>query len=403
MKTSQQNNLFDDDVSDYSFYRKRYDSYRKELSSWKKDSNNIVFPSVGYSDNSFAVHPSFIGGDIYRLFYHQEPQITKPEKGREAWFDIVSQIPTYGLGQLTHNSSFWSSLVTEAIIKEMNKNGEEVNAKGTEKEGQQSRHLSKSIQKGLQEAMKEVSATSNFLSEMGIDPNELETDKKAGDSNEIAQFLKNRRELIRSLNFNQNKAIEFLRQANKYFNTSVGRPYQVQDDLLNNNSFHDILNPELLILPHEIFNLKTYAYNKSVKVDLYVDTSSSMSERISDNINRMDIVSIFSFKIIRTGIVDGFFGFNNTVYDLKKDKSLFINYGGGTSFDNLTRHFEKRKSTGSKNLAFVLTDGECSIHTPHKDIYWLFMGGSIDSTVKKAYPSSQMRHWSQTYGLQKVT
>jgi hypothetical protein len=430
-----------------NYYGSRWSGYREKLSSWKSDKEgNVVFPEIGWGDNNIIrdkkrsyteenrnikasdILPGFIGGDLYRLLYHENPQLTKPsDNSKEVWFDSLSSLPIYGLAMQTNKSKFWSKIATEAIIdailQEMadkNQLNQQKNTDGTvELERERTQRISQAIkdalnksgvnkeidkslkdalEKGLNEAQDQVNKTKSFMSELGINPEQVEQNS-AGDMEVLERLLAERNGLIDKFYFNADAAVEFLKSTSNFFNTALGKQKIFQTDFLHADNFSDIINPELFEFPFEIPNINVMSSKRSVQIDLYIDVSGSMSNMLSTKgdgteLRIIDAVSIFAYKLWRKGIVHSVNVFDGAVRSIEPKQILFISPNGGTSFQAVLTHYIKQKQMGSKRLAFILTDGCDDTSLYHKDAYWMFIEGGPYNQMATNFPDTQMRIWN---------
>ena len=434
-----------------SYYGKRWKGYKEKLLFWKKDKDgNVVFPEVDYWDNHIVknkkssriedccgvqaeeVIPGFVGGDLYRLLYNENPQLTKPEdNSKECWFDELSSLPIYGLAMQTNNSKFWSKIATEAIIdaimQELDETGQlgQKIKKGDDKESRKEmkKRISKSIkdaldgkgqsnsksdqqqftknilERGIAGAQKKMSNTRSFLDELGINPEFL--DQSCGEGEILDRLLSERGGLVDKFFFNAENAVEFLKSTSNFFNTALGKQKLYQDNFLHADNFSDIVNPELFEFPFEIPNINVMTSKKNVQIDIYIDVSGSMSSSLSalnkrnqSGLSIIDVVSIFAYKLYRKGIVHSVYTFDYDVQSIDPSQILFISPGGGTSFTNVIKHYLKEKNKGSKRIAFILTDGCADTDLYHRDAYWMFIEGGPGDQMKKVFPDTQMRIWN---------
>lgn len=428
-----------DDYTD-SFYTSRFSSYKDKLFSWKK-SENMVHPSVisDWSDNSIVTDitlqevrmpigdfiPDHIIGDVYRLMYHSEPQIVKlgeeDSEEKAVWFDLLSSLPIYGLAMQTNNSRFWSKVATQAIVESLLRSMaeqqgmslEQMMGVGSEakqhiqkdfKEGESGksnsgeRALRNGMKQSVAKAQSEMNKIAAFISQLGVDPSDLA--QSAGSQEELMRFLDTRKNLINAFNFNAKKTIEFLKDTSKFFKSTTGRPKVVRDTLLGASSFHDIITPESLLFDFELPNVDVLSYKTSTKVNLYIDRSGSMTSTLPGTSTRhgevriIDAVSIFAYKLVRQGIVNKVFTFDSRVKEIKPGQVLFIQSGGGTSFTEVVRHYERNRKTGDKSLGFVLTDGCDDTSELNKDVSWMFIEGGPGQGMRNLYSDDSMRIWS---------
>jgi len=473
---------------DYGSYWGRYSPY---VDSWKKDSSgNIVHPSVSWRDNDItsdvsfqynqrgnaylkreetwpayirARHgrndmtadeflPKFIGGDIFRLLYHETPQLTKPTEGKVQWLDALSSLPIYGLTMQTNKSNFWSSVATKAMLKyivnklmadEMKKDknymsGVVNNETNIDSVKQASENVKRAVedmmnmsdgdsptesQRAMIEAMKQVlegateeaskqmSATRSLLNELGIDPQDLDGGKDGGGNgmggkyagdNVVQMYhelLEKRADMIQAFQANPQAIVEFLKVLNNFFQTAIGKQRNFQDAFLGADTINDIINPELFEFPFELHNINVMTNKRSVQVDIYIDISGSMGRRLTSKVGGrsdltyLDAVSIFAYKLHRQGIVRNIYTFDGSVRSVKPDKLLFLQMGGGTSFDAVMEDYLRSRKEGSKTLGFVLTDGEDDTHLFHKDMYWMFIEGQPYDQMRKNFSTDNMRVW----------
>jgi hypothetical protein len=180
----------------------------------------------------------------------------------------------------------------------------------------------------------------------------------------------------------------------------VGKPKAVRTPFIDADSFHDIINPETFLFPFQILDTVVTSYQKSAKVDIYIDRSGSMGAKISSktggaNIKVIDAATIFAYKLQRMGIVDKVYTFDDQVQEVPSNQTLFIGLGGGTCFTEVVRHFKEQKKLGSKKLGFVITDGCDDTELLDKDLSWMFVEGGPGSTMSKLYSQDQMRIWSR--------
>lgn len=416
--------------SDYYSYR--MSSYRDQITSWKKDSDNMVHPAVisKWSDNSIAdevkvngyrlisVVPGNICGDLYRLMFHDDAQITKPENGKEFWFDLISSLPIFGLAMQTNGSHYWSKVAAIAFAKSILKELQNQNPPGANEDGNQwMKRLKEMIQKamdgqdanaqkairdamenGFEEANQDIQKQKNALRELGLDPEQIDT--MAGKGSMELKFLEQRQDLIDALYFNTSKATEFIKSTSKFFRSTVGKPKAVRTPFIDADSFHDIINPETFLFPFQIVDTVVTSYEKSAKVDVYIDRSGSMGAQISSKtggktIKVIDAATIFAYKLQRMGIVDKVYTFDDEVREVPSNQTLFIGLGGGTCFTEVVRHFKEQKKLGSKKLGFVITDGCDDTELLDKDLSWMFVEGGPGSRMAKLYSQDSMRIWSR--------
>lgn len=450
-----QSDSFTESYGVQSYYKSRWKGYKEKLSSWKKEPDgNVVFPEVAYSDNRIIhnkkitkleqnrnilakdVIPGFVGGDLYRLLYHENPQLTKPDdNSKDVWFDALSSLPIYGLAMQTNKSKFWSKLATEAMINammqeledkgeltgkddespqqrmqrlsELMKNALNGKGEGSQSADVQSKMVQSMMDKGMKGAQDQMNKTKSFMDELGIDKSALDGQdgNMAGDGEIIHKLLDERNGLIDKFYVNPDAAVEFLRSTQNFFNTAIGKQRNFQDDFLHSDNFSEIINPELMQFPFELANINVMTSKRSTQIDLYLDISGSMNRTLSQKTEKygirnnsalriIDAVAIFAYKLWRKGIVRNVYTFDYGVTELKPNQILFITPGGGTSFHNVVDHYIQERKQGSKTLAFILTDGDDDTSLYHKDAYWMFIEGGPYDDMKKNFPDTQMRIWS---------
>ena len=359
------------------------------------------------------------GKDYYKNFNKENVDFDIKEKNNW-WFNILSNTDNYIMKTITQNSIINSNVVsnnlTQSVCKSIysyvsskleadpNYNAEdfkndcgggagdgdgEGDPENGESQGQQGKAgsgsgnmnqqmkdiLNQDSQQAFDKAKDEIKEKSSAMNMLGIDPSKA-TDEEMNDVNNIIKEINN-------VKLRKEDIEKFVKTSIKNFNSSFrGHKHTVEESFLDADDVDDLRDMHLLIDLSLIDDIAVTAHKFSMKYNLYVDCSGSMSSEVQmskskrgeerSSIKRITLAKILAYKMNKMNILNHIYRFESDVNTIPvKDIIKQLNAGGGTCIDNVVTHIDENKIP-----SIILSDGDDHI-TNYSDCAYLF---TISST-----------------------
>jgi molecular chaperone GrpE (heat shock protein) len=203
------------------------------------------------------------------------------------------------------------------------------------------------------------------------------------------------RESIRSV------LVKILDQSRNYFSAKYTTKEEgiFESDELDDIEGLEYLHPALKFV--ELDNVVNISRVYEGKIDLYLDTSGSMSYKENfdgQNIRMIDLVKGIAIVLFRMNMLDKLYFFDTQLHEIKNINEFTIlgfNKSGGTDFDNVVTQV---KSNGRNSV--VITDGEDGCEQYSEKVFWVGVGGTqFDSRWgdSRAFPEYKKNNQVVTY------
>lgn len=200
------------------------------------------------------------------------------------------------------------------------------------------------------------------------DPSFLDTaDRLKSELKKLALNKENIRECLKKI----------LDKSESYFSLKY---HEKEESIFDADELDDLDGLELL---HPVFRNtqlldvvnKTRQYEG--KLDLYLDCSGSMSSHVKVGTGSMSLADLtkgIAIVLLRMKMIDKLYFFDSSLYEIKEVNEFTIlsfSRSGGTDFDNVVR-----QATANGRNSVVITDGEDSVSTYIKNVFWVGVGGT---------------------------
>lgn len=171
--------------------------------------------------------------------------------------------------------------------------------------------------------------------------------------------------------------VKILDESQNYFSQKF---HTVEETLFEAEQFDDLFGLEFL---HPIFrNAELLSPGNATrvykgKIDLYLDCSGSMGSHETfegTSIRMIDLVKGIAMVLYRMNMIDKLYFFDTSVYEIKDINEFTIlgfDRSGGTDFNRVAA-----MCAANGRNSVVITDGEDSVASYFKNIFWVGVGGT---------------------------
>lgn len=139
-------------------------------------------------------------------------------------------------------------------------------------------------------------------------------------------------------------------------NAFIPSKRQIEESIFDSESFDGLIDYSYLIDPLDklAHELKTRDYHKSMKFDIYIDMSGSMTSNIN-NISYDSFSKQCFYKLMKNNLIEKLYIFENDVYSCLPKDYLFMKASGGTRIDSVYKNIIK-----NNRPSIILTDADDS-------------------------------------------
>ena len=234
----------------------------------------------------------------------------------------------------------------------------------------------------LDEAKKEISDLSELTSD-----EEIEAAWRKGGVGFNRESIDRVKQEYDKLNLNMDKINVVIKKLlSKSINYFSGKEIVKFDSLFDAGTVDGLQDYELLhpkLRKFMIDDVMVKNVTKKGKIDLYIDTSGSMSNDFSyegKTITNLDFTKVFAMQMLKQKMIRNLYAFDNTVTKLSlSDYSIMlVADGGGTNLNNVIHHINKEK-----NNAIIITDAEDQCYTYSPLAYFIGVEGCRFSYFNK--------------------
>jgi hypothetical protein len=240
--------------------------------------------------------------------------------------------------------------------------------------------LKESIDKAMEKAAEEIRQKEELANSIsGLDPHKSADDLSTLET--INDITRSDKMTVRSVN-------KFVKKTIKGFKSALsGAISEFEEPLLDADSINDLVEVEYLGLEYLIDDINVKNSEASIKFDLYIDKSGSMSSSIElengKRIARMDLAKVLAFQMNRLGILNNVYKFDNKLYKMEIGNIFGLSANGGTQIDICVE-----KIVQTKIPSVVLTDGDDNINIYDDNVYVLGLDQGIvrstEASIKMA-------------------
>tara|TARA_R110000868_G_scaffold407972_1_gene690018 strand:+ start:7029 stop:8954 length:1926 start_codon:yes stop_codon:yes gene_type:complete len=356
------------------------------------------------------------GKDYYKNFNKENIDFDIKEKNNW-WFNILSNTDNYIMKTITQNSTINSNVISNNLTQSVCKSiysyvsskleadpnynaqdfkndcgggsgggdgeGDPEDSESQGKSGSGSGNMNQQMkdilnqdsQQAFDKAKDEIKDKTSAMNMLGIDPSKA-TDEEMNDVNNIIKEINN-------VKLRKEDIEKFVRTSIKNFNSSFrGHKHTTEESFLDADDVDDLRDMHLLIDLSLIDDIAVTAHKFSMKYNLYVDCSGSMSSNVAMNkktkgqevseIKRITLAKILAYKMNKMNILNYVYKFESEV-DSKPVTDIIkqLKAGGGTCIDNVVTHIDSNKIP-----SIILSDGDDYINN-YSDCAYLF---TISST-----------------------
>lgn len=414
----------------------------KKLTSEDIDMFNHFYHAITNQLSSTIIKEEYRIRDIFKLYYNKDIVYDDKNKGKTAWLSMLLEMDTYYMKVSTNNSYLYSSAITKNIIKHIaynltfelfmqnkdkmdkikEKNGIEIagsaasnditkkdisdlmnnlmGSSNANKGDDESKieesakeivdeslknDMSSIMSSAIEDANEDYSKSKETLNAYGLNEGDVSIEriesltaiidsgfKSDMSKNMLSKFIKSRIAGI-------NKGMSSI----DHFKKVIPIEFIESDDFFNFDYYEALIEHSLLP------DAESSEFIKTMKYDIYVDTSGSMNAKSTiggSKITRLMYAQMLVIRMIKYNFIDKIFGFEDDVYqclcdtDSEKMKSVFqMRPGGGTSFYRVIDSIIERKRP-----SLIITDGGSnygSDKTPFA--YVMQLGGTKGPSVEQ--------------------
>lgn len=245
------------------------------------------------------------------------------------------------------------------------------NQQGGNSSGQMDNSLKDQLQQNAEAAMEEskdeIKEKNSAMNMMGIDPTKA-TPEEMRDVEDILKEIEN-------VKLDKSDVERFIKTSIKNFNSTFrGQKHIMEESFLDADEVDDLRDLHHLVDLSLIEDMSVNTNRYSMKYNLYVDCSGSMSDNIqmsstgngrATGIQRMTLAKILAYKMNKMNLLNDVRGFESRVWkDPVKHIIKQLKAGGGTSIDAVITHISQ---TGIPSI--VLSDGCDTVNTHDPNAY----------------------------------
>lgn len=368
---------------------------------------SVVMPYVSdeidviLNDLKFNINKS-LKRDVFNLFYQPKFKIIS-RSNMNWWIDILLQIKTPWVVNITNNNIKNSFILTKSILEAIEPLFKQLDTADEEKLDLIIDTINSCIDENIEELTESFGDITNEIN--NNDSNQLDYINNLNILNSIKTV---KTEL--KLNYNH-KRIDVIKKISRttsdlkkniddFIKTTINSFYGIdkrytKNILIDDFAFLDILNPELLINTLFINDLTVLNIEEKGRVDLYIDYSESMNLVDVDiygvKIERFTVLSLLAIKLVKLGLIDKCFVFNTTIKQINPRIIPFIIPMNGT--EALEACILKVKMENRK--ALIITDAQTFVNTYCKTVFILTIQNQfyINPVLEEYNVNKQLIFW----------
>lgn len=360
--------------------------------------------------------------DIYKMYYKDEYSMSLNEDSSNYWwYKLLSRFDNSQFKDLTNYNDETTEIfvkhIGQTLVKILNKenidklkeeannelnpnkssqagnnqqnssqpNQTDSNSNNQNSSNQQSQNpqntiesLNKTIDKQVRETFNKVKKELQEKAEEDILNQNAGNSSNEGTEDPISEETMN--SILSKVKFNQKSINQFVTSTIKKFSNYFGHQVKLESEsILDAIDIYDLDGLEGLLFPELLLdNISNLEILKSLKVDLYVDVSGSMSEhrnisanynsytRIgnSEKISMETLAKVLTIHMYKNKLINDFYIFQSAVFRESKETYLNKHYGGGTNINSVIKSIKQ-----TNNPSLVITDASDSIDIYHKKAF----------------------------------